>query len=216
MVTALTRAGIPNSKAIVLFINRQMPRRAVAPDLLDTASRLFEQRGIHAVGVDEILTKSGRSSRSLYQHFGSKEGLAAAALTHRGTALFRMLTEGHPADPPEIKLLGLFDRLGDWFRQPEFRGCAFVKAAGEFADPAHPLRVIAVTHKRAVLAWLKQCAREAGLVSHARLARELFLLIEGAIAAALVLGEPAAAAAARRAAAALIDAHRREYAGARD
>jgi AcrR family transcriptional regulator len=190
-----------------------MPRRAVAAALLDTAQRLFEQRGIHAVGIDAILAGSGKSSRSLYQHFGSKEGLAAAALERRSAALAEHLTGGDAA-PPAARLLALFDRLDHWLRQPAFRGCIFMKAAGEFADAAHPLRVIAAGHKRAILAWLKQTAREAGFPSHARLARELFLLVEGAIAAATVLDEPAAAATAKRAAAALIDAHRRNYASA--
>lgn len=189
-----------------------MPRRTVAPALLDAAERLFEQRDIHAVGIDEILAGSGRSSRSLYQHFGSKEGLAAAALERRSAALIAQLTRGDAADAPAARLLMLFDRLEEWLRQPTFRGCVFVKAAGEFTDPAHALRRVAAAHKQALLAWLKQTARAAGLPSHARLARELFLLAEGAIAAATVLGEPAAATTAKRAAAALIDAHRRDYA----
>jgi AcrR family transcriptional regulator len=191
-----------------------MPRRAVAATLLDTAERLFEQRGIHAVGIDAILAGSGRSSRSLYQHFGSKEGLAAAVLERRGAALIGQLTDDDVAVAPEVRLLAVFDRLERWFRLPAFRGCVFAKAAGEFADAAHPLRRVAAAHKRALLAWLKETAREAGFPAHARLARELFLLLEGATAAALVLGEPAAAATARRAAAALIAAHRRDCAGA--
>jgi AcrR family transcriptional regulator len=191
-----------------------MARRTVAPALLDAAERLFEQRGIHAVGIDEILAGSGRSSRSLYQHFGSKEGLAAAALERRSAALIAQLTRGDAAETPAARLLMLFDRLEEWLRQPAFRGCVFIKAAGEFADPAHALRRVAAVHKQALLAWLKQTAHAAGVPSHARLARELFLLAEGAIAAATVLGEPAAAATAKRAAAALIDAHRRDYAGA--
>lgn len=203
----LTSARVIDSKAIVLF----MRRPSVALALLDTAERLFEQRGIHAVGIDEILAGSGKSSRSLYQHFGSKDGLAAAMLERRSAALVEQLTQGHAAEAPEARLLALFDRLEQWFRQPGFRGCVFVKAAGEFADAGHPARRVAVAHKRSLVAWLKQSAREAGFPAHARLAREIFLLIEGAIAAASVLGEPTAAATAKRAAAALIAAHRRDY-----
>ena len=187
-----------------------MPRRAVTPALLEAAELLFEQRGIHAVGIDEILAGSGRSSRSLYQHFGSKEGLAAAVLERRAEALIEHLTQGDAADVPEARLLGLFDRLEQWLRRPEFRGCVFAKAAGEFPDATHPLRRMAAAHKRRLLDWLKGTAREAGFPAHARLARELFLLMEGAIAAAAVLDEPAAAATARRAAAALIETHRRD------
>jgi AcrR family transcriptional regulator len=189
-----------------------MPRRVVAPALLDSAERLFYRHGVHGVGIDSILKDSGRSSRSLYQHFGSKEGLAVAVLERQSAAWLawfkaETLAEGQP----ERRLLAMFDALDHWFRKPDFHGCTFINVAGEFPEPDHPLRRVAAGHKRALLDFIKSLAKGAGFVAHARLARELFLLIEGAIAAALVLSEPAASGAAKRAAAALIAAHRRDY-----
>lgn len=189
-----------------------MPRHDVVPALLDAAERLFDRHGLHGVGIDAILAEAGRSSRSLYQHFGSKEGLALAVLERRDAAWLAWLKTATRSEPdPERRLLAMFDALDGWFRKPDFHGCPFVGVAGEFPDPDHPLRRAAAGHKRAVLDFIKETAKAAGFVAHARLARELFLLIEGAIAAALVLGEPAAAATAKRAAAALMDAHRRHY-----
>ncbi len=187
-----------------------MMRQAVVPALLDAAERLFGLHGIHGAGIDAILAASGKSSRSLYQHFGSKEGLARAVLKRRDAALLAMLGSAAAAAPePEGKLLALFDALETWFRQPDFRGCPFVHAAGAFPDPGHPLRRAAADHKRAMLALLRELVAQAGFVAPVRLARELYLLIEGATAAALVLGEPGAAATAKRAAATLIEMHRR-------
>jgi AcrR family transcriptional regulator len=171
-----------------------MPRRDLVPALLDAAERLFNRHGVHGVGIDAILAEAGRSSRSLYQHFGSKEGLAVAVFERRDAAW-----------------LAWFDALDGWFRKPDFRGCPFVNVAGEFPEAGHALRRAAADHKRTVLDFIKETAKAANFIAHARLARELFLLIEGATAAALVLGEPATAATAKRAAAALIDAHRRHY-----
>jgi AcrR family transcriptional regulator len=211
----LTSVVVVDSKAIVLFIWIFMPRRAVAPALLDTAERLFYRHGVHSVGIDAILGESGRSSRSLYQHFGSKEGLAIAVLKrHDASWLAWFKAETLAEAQPERRLLAMFDALERWFRKPDFHGCAFSNVAGEFPEPSHPLRRIAADHKRALLDFIKEAARDAGFVAHARLARELFLLIEGAIVAALVLGESAAAGTAKRAAAALISAHRRDYAPA--
>jgi AcrR family transcriptional regulator len=190
-----------------------MVRRPVIPALLDTAERLFCRHGVHGVGIDAILAGSGRSSRSLYQHFGSKEGLAVAALKRRDAAwLAWFKAAAGAARDPEHQLLAMFDALEMWFRQPDFEGCAFIKVAGEFPDREHALRRVAADHKRALLDFIAETAKAAGFVAYARLARELFLLIDGAIVAALVLSQPAAARSAKRAAATLIAAHRRDYA----
>lgn len=190
-----------------------MARPTVTAALLDTAERLICQHGVHGVGIDAILAGSGRSSRSLYQHFGSKEGLAVAALKRHDAAWLAWFTATAGAAPdPERQLLAMFDALDEWFRRPDFHGCAFINVAGEFPDRDHPLRRVAADHKRALLAFVAARTKAAAFVAHARLARELFLLIEGAIVAALVLSEPAAARTAKRTAATLIAAHRRDYA----
>lgn len=187
-----------------------MARRKPGRTLVDVAERLFRRTGIHGVGIDAILAESGCSSRSLYQHFGSKDGLAAAALQQHGTAWLAWLaaeTQARAAEPAD-RLLAIFDALETSFRAPDFYGCLFAKVAGEFPESDHALRRIAADHKRALLAFLKDLAAAAGFAAPARLARELLLLIEGAMATALILREPAAAATARRAAAALIEARR--------
>ena len=56
--------------------------------LVDTAMRLFGRRGYAAIGLNEILDKSGAPKGSLYHYFPEgKEALAVAALAH-GSALF--------------------------------------------------------------------------------------------------------------------------------
>jgi len=101
------------------------------------------------------------------------------------------------------RVLALFDALGDWFRQPDFHGCAFINAAGELADPAHEVRRLAARHKQDLARFVTRVATEAG---EGALDRALFLLIEGAIVAAMVEGRPDAAADARAVAERLIAA----------
>jgi AcrR family transcriptional regulator len=50
-------------------------RRAV---ILDAALAVFLRRGVAAASIEEIRRRSGTSIGSIYHHFGSKEGLAAA------------------------------------------------------------------------------------------------------------------------------------------
>jgi AcrR family transcriptional regulator len=50
-----------------------------APDvrarILDTASRLFYQRGVRAVGVDLVVLEAAVAKTSLYRYFPTKDGL---------------------------------------------------------------------------------------------------------------------------------------------
>jgi TetR/AcrR family transcriptional repressor of nem operon len=43
------------------------------------ASRLFRQRGIEAVGVDDVMATLGMTAGGFYRHFASKQALAAEA-----------------------------------------------------------------------------------------------------------------------------------------
>jgi AcrR family transcriptional regulator len=49
--------------------------------LVDVASRLFYLDGIHAVGVDRIVTEANVAKATLYTHFASKDELVAAHLS---------------------------------------------------------------------------------------------------------------------------------------
>ena len=49
--------------------------------ILETASRLFQERGVDGVGVDEIMRESGLTHGGFYVHFPSKEALVEEACT---------------------------------------------------------------------------------------------------------------------------------------
>ncbi len=48
--------------------------------IIQSAARLFRERGLSAVGVDELAAAAGLSSGSLYNHFGSKDVLTVEAV----------------------------------------------------------------------------------------------------------------------------------------
>ena len=68
--------------------------------LVETASRLFRQKGIDGVGVAEISKSAGLTHGALYAHFPSKEALAAEALAwslEQGNAkLYTGTVDGEP------------------------------------------------------------------------------------------------------------------------
>jgi TetR/AcrR family transcriptional repressor of nem operon len=50
--------------------------------ILTEAARLFRERGLSGVGVDALTDAAGLTHGSLYSQFGSKDRLAAEALSH--------------------------------------------------------------------------------------------------------------------------------------
>ncbi|MHC8319924.1 TetR/AcrR family transcriptional regulator [Pseudomonas sp. GB2N2] len=68
--------------------------------LIETASRLFQLKGIDGVGVAEISKSAGLTHGALYAHFPSKEALAAEALAwglEQGNAkLYTGTVDGEP------------------------------------------------------------------------------------------------------------------------
>jgi AcrR family transcriptional regulator len=174
--------------------------------LLDAASELFYEHGVHTVGIDTIIERAGVAKASLYSAFGSKEELVRAYLearhaSRRATVLAEMALH----DDPRGKLLALFDVLLTTVKQPEFRGCAFANASGESG-----LNSAAAEVTRNVRAWLlgvmTEQATALGAAEPALLARQLTLLYDGALVQSRLDRGPAAATAAKAAAQVLLDA----------
>jgi AcrR family transcriptional regulator len=177
-------------------------------NILDAAARLFFRDGIHATGVDAILKLAGASRQSLYAYFGSKNGLVAAVLERRDRQWRGWFVSGveERAAHPIARLAAIFDVLGEWIADPDFHGCPFANAVGETGAAGDPVRLLAKRHKQLVLEQVRDWARAAGAPDAERLAHELALLMEGAIAAAMVMPGHPAAAIAKRAAEAVIAA----------
>lgn len=176
--------------------------------LVDVAAELFNRHGYHAAGVDLVIAEAGIAKTTLYRHFRTKEDLIVAVLRRideRARANLRAAVDAASDDPCE-KLLATFDFLESWFKTDSFFGCPFVSAAGEYGDRKTAVFREAAMHKRLVLAYFEELARAAGFAEPKRIADEVNLLHEGAIAVAHVTGDAGAAHRAKAAAARLLDA----------
>jgi len=168
--------------------------------ILETADRLFYGQGIRAVGVDTIAAEIGISKRTLYNHSPSKDDLIVAYLARR-------LRPAPPSDrPPLEQILGTFDRLERTIATGVFRGCPFVNAVAELKEPAHAANKIALAFKEQRRTWFQGLLERLGVEQTALLSMQLQILTDGAIAAAIVRGDPRVAAAALEAAAVLLKA----------
>jgi AcrR family transcriptional regulator len=172
--------------------------------LLDAAEKLIYRHGVHGVGIDTILAEAGAAKMSLYKHFDGKEALVVAMLERRHDVWMQWFMErtgelGKRAGGP---VPAMFDALSEWFARRDFHGCAFINCASEFPDARHPVRLVSRRHKTSLKAAVGDICRKAGV--DPALAPALYLLIEGAIVAAMVGSEPDAARAAKRTALRLI------------
>lgn len=148
--------------------------------ILNTARSLFYQRGVNAVGVNEIAAEASASKQSLYRYFPTKELLVAAMLTEHSDSIHAWLAQrtADAANGPE-RVLSVFRLLIDWFASPSYQGCAVVNTVTDTrADPA--IAAIARQHLSRYRALLETRLSEAGASQVEPLARQLILLIEGA------------------------------------
>lgn len=162
------------------------PRGSKRDLIVDEASRIFYARGVHAVGVDTLVEEIGVAKMTLYKHFRTKDELIVACL-YRIDERYHGWIEGRLAGiDPAGRVLGIFDALQDWFRSPDFRGCAFVNATVELADPDHPARAAVLDHKRRTRDWVTDLVTACGVDDPGFVARQIVQLMEGAISTALV------------------------------
>lgn len=154
--------------------------------LLDAAEELFYERGIAATGVDAVLTRAGAAPATLYAHFPGKEHLVAAYLERR-LARWRAAWDDaldRAGDDVGARLLALFDALESFPRHaPGARGCAFLAAAVEVHDPAHPAHRWLLADSELLTTRLRALAADAGAPDPAALAEQLLLVYDGALAA---------------------------------
>jgi hypothetical protein len=109
---------------------------------------------------------------------------------------------------PDDRLTAFFDVLGEWLVADESRGCQALNAAAEarYSDPeAHVLADL----QREIEEYLRSTAADAGLADADRLARQLLLLVQGAIVTAATERSSEPAVTARLAAARLVASSRR-------
>lgn len=186
--------------------NNNEPRASARERLLAAANELFYAEGVQTVGIDRIIEHAGVAKASLYNLFGSKEQLEAAYLASRHEAATARLTEAlAKLNDPKQKILAIFDDLAEQFREPGFKGCAFVAASSE--APAGGLVEKAADEFRA---WIREMftdlSQQSGAPDPRNLGRQLHLLYDGAaLAARMDHGDPAVAHSTRNAASTLLE-----------
>ena len=128
--------------------------------ILDTASTLFYERGVRAVGVDLVVAFLQREDVSFWSQWDEVSARHA----------------GDPVAELEAHLRWVAKRLA----RANYRGCPQINVAAEFAEAGHPARGVSRQHMQALRKRLTELARTLGAARPAELGAQLGLLINGA------------------------------------
>jgi len=107
--------GVPKEQA-------QRNRQAI----IDTASRVFRERGVDGVGVADLMKEAGFTHGGFYNHFKSKDALAAEACASafsEGAALLKTAIEADPASSTDALRHFVTSYLDASHHQASAAGC---------------------------------------------------------------------------------------------
>lgn len=169
--------------------------------LVNNALTLFYQKGIHAVGINEVLKVSGIAKKTLYHHFLGKNALIEACVIERDKRFMSFIKSNCSNNKSaELFITQFFTALDNWInnRVPElgnFKGCFFVNTSAEFGDVESVIYQRCLKHKQTIKYFIEQ--QLAGHVTNDQqitvIVNMLVLLKEGVINSAYVMGDKQAA-----------------------
>src|SRR6202021_3388120 len=68
------------SESCVMGVSRRQTARN-RQAIIDAATRLFRERGVDGVGLNELMREAGFTQGGFYNHFASKDALVAEVMT---------------------------------------------------------------------------------------------------------------------------------------
>ncbi|EZQ15983.1 MULTISPECIES: TetR/AcrR family transcriptional regulator [Gammaproteobacteria] len=151
-------------------------------EIIDGATRLFEAEGFRGIGIDRLIAPSGISTRTLYKHFGSRNGLVLAVLAERHRTFMDQLQ----AQPGSVE--ALFDTLRAWVREHGTLGCMLLRARSEYAQASREVVSLVDAQKTEFRNEVAERVKLALGKNNERLFTQVWLLFEGATAGAGVAG----------------------------
>ncbi|WNF38856.1 TetR/AcrR family transcriptional regulator [Bacillaceae bacterium IKA-2] len=115
--------------------------------IIETASRLFQEQGYHATGLNQITKESGSPKGSLYHYFPEgKEQLASVAVENTAENVARRIKAGLMEEDDPIKAIQTFIlHLANAFEEKDKRmGNPVAAVALEMANTSEVIRTACV------------------------------------------------------------------------
>jgi AcrR family transcriptional regulator len=186
-----------------------MPRDAstTRARIVAAAVDLFYGEGVRSVSMDAVAERARVTKRTLYYHFRSKDELVAAYLTSRDQPTLDLFARwvDESEGPLSQKIAGMFQKLARTTASPKWKGCGFLRTAAELANtPGHPALKAGAAHKKRFEQWLVGLIKTNRSRDAELCARQIMILLDGAVSAISIHRDPSYAEAAGRLASALV------------
>lgn len=182
-----------------MALTKTGPNKGVRERILAAADELFSRDEMHRVSVGAIVARAGCARASVYNIFGSKDGLIEAYLKRRAELRSGVVLENEMimrADDADGRLLAIFDILDDWFNTDGVRHRTLVELLLD-AEPETGIHKAVAAQLATVRSMIDRHAQNAGLENTEEFARIWHMLMKGAIVTRKE-GDHTAARAARR------------------
>lgn len=153
-------------------------------EMVKYAFDTFYKNGFHATGVDTVMEGTGISKRTLYKHFGSKEGLILATIDYYKTFMRELISSFVNSDPnakPVDKVLRIFDFLKETIEKGNTKGCFVMNAKTEYVGKAQDIETSCDNYTLGIQQLLEDTLKESNLPNYKDLTLQIMMLFEGAI-----------------------------------
>ena len=153
-------------------------------EMVKFAFDTFYKNGFHATGVDTVMEGTGISKRTLYKHFGSKEGLILATIDYYRTFMREVILGYINSDPkaqPVDKVLRIFDFLIERAEEGQYNGCFVMNAKTEYSNKGSEIESSCDNYTSGIQQLIDAGLKEANLPDYQELAVQIMMLFEGAI-----------------------------------
>jgi AcrR family transcriptional regulator len=152
--------------------------------ILRAARRLFYERGIHDVGMSELVEAAGTGKNVLYRHFSGKDELVLAYLQEFAERLDTQLEDATDGLPPEESLVAMARHVAGLVSHRGYRGCPFRNYLRETRDVKDPPGRFALAQVRRLRTRIQRCCAALGVEQPQELAERVWVVLEGTYAAA--------------------------------
>lgn len=161
---------------------RESKRKAGGRErLLATARRLFTSHGAANVGINDVTDTAGVARMTLYNNFPSKEALTLAVYEEMVEAtLGRLRSMSRTGKSEAERIAELFEYFGSRSRESGYRGCPFIHASLQAAEPTGSMHALVQSYKRALRQHVVELL-EARRVNREELADQIVILLDGAV-----------------------------------
>lgn len=161
-----------------------MKHALVKDTIIHTASDLFYRNGYNLTGINEIIKEAGIAKATLYNHFSSKEEICLAYLKYKNSTFLKEIeTFAMKAPKGKDQLLALFDFLTLFFNGKEFNGCWCIRTVAEIPLENEIIRAEIQRQKNDFIAVIDQLVKSnIPNYNNERIAQQIYVLYEGAVA----------------------------------